>query len=237
MIVKNAQGYDTEVPQERRRFPVYLTHLLVSWRTRLDQSFRWKIIFHCFLDLCCKIWLALVVSADSRWLFWFATLHKLTRAFLPRCPPPSWCSSAMESCCRLTFWHCDGIHCWLYRQIMNMTKTVVPGRGWEDSPAGQSLQWEQDIGEQVCLRDYLFLIWFHLNTQGWSSEAINRPTFEHRGGGGPGGGGEEGGDQAGDGGQGEGGWAGGQVGQQLDHRVLHPELSVIYRLWQRIIAS
>ena len=56
-------------------------------------------------------------------------------------------------------------------------------------------------------------IWFHLNTQGWSSEAINRPTFEHRGGVGPGGAGEEGGDQAGDGGQGEGGWAGGKVGQ------------------------
>ena len=56
-------------------------------------------------------------------------------------------------------------------------------------------------------------IWFHLNTQGWSSEAINRPTFEHRGGGGPGGAGEEGGDQAGDGGQGEGGWADGQVDQ------------------------
>ena len=118
MIVKNAQGHDTEVPQERRRFPVYLTHLLVSWRTRLGQSFRWKLIFHCFLDLCCKIWLALVVSADSRWLFWFATLHKLTRAFLPRCPPPSWCSSAMESCCRLTFWHCDGIHCWLHKQFI-----------------------------------------------------------------------------------------------------------------------
>ena len=39
---------------------------------------------------------------------------------------------------------------------MNMAKTLVPGRGRKDSPAGQSLQWEQDIGEQVCLCDYLF---------------------------------------------------------------------------------
>ena len=86
----------------------------------------WKLIFHCFLDLCCKIWLALVVSADSRWLFWFATLHKLTRAFLPRCPPPSWCSSAMESCCRLTFWH-FGIHCWLHKKIWIWQKLLFQG--------------------------------------------------------------------------------------------------------------
>ena len=237
MIVKNAQGHDTEVPQERRRFPVYLTHLLVSWRTRLGQSFRWKLIFHCFLDLCCKIWLALVVSADSRWLFWFATLHKLTRAFLPRCPPPSWCSSAMESCCRLTFWHCDGIHCWLYKQIMNMTKTVVPGRGWEDSPAGQSLQWEQDIGEQVCLRDYLFQsdsIFIsrvgavkpstgqHSNTEVELDQEEEERREEIR---------QEMEDKERE------AELVARLANQLDHSVLHPELSVYYRLWQRIIAS
>ena len=179
--------------------------------------------------MSCFSWVS--KTPGDHFSFWFATLHKLTRAFLPRCPPPSWCSSAMESCCRLTFWHCDGIHCWLYRQIMNMTKTVVPGRGWEDSPAGQSLQWEQDIGEQVCLRDYLFQsdsIFIsrvgavkpstgqHSNTEVEVDQEEEERREEIR---------QEIEDKERE------AELVARLANQLDHRVLHPEPSVIDRLW------
>ena len=161
------------------------------------------------------------------------TSWQADKGLLPRCLPPSWCSSAMESCCRLDFWHCDGTHCLLYKQIIDMTKPVVPGRGWEDSPASQSLQWEQDIGEQVCLHDYLFqsdsiLIprvgavkpstGQHSNTEVEldQEEEERRQEMEDK---------EREAELM------------AMLTNQLDHRVLHPELSVIYRLWQRIVAS
>ena len=108
---------------------------------------------------------------------------------------------------------------------MNMAKTLVPGRGRKDSPAGQSLQWEQDIGEQVCLHDYLFqsdsiLIprvgavkpstGQHSNTEveldqeGEERREEIRQEMEAE--------------------------LVARLANQLDHCVLHPELSVYYRL-------
>ena len=165
------------------------------------------------------------------------TSWQADKGLLPRCLPPSWCSSAMESCCRLDFWHCDGTHCLLYKQIIDMTKPVVPGRGWEDSPASQSLQWEQDIGEQVCLCDYLFqsdsiLIprvgavkpstGQHSNTEVEVDQEEQERREEIR---------QEMEDKERE------AELVARLANQLDHRVLHPELSVYYRLWQRMIAS
>ena len=125
----------------------------------------------------------------------------------------------------------------LVTQIMNMTKTVVPGRGREDSSASQSLQWEQDIGEQVCLHDYLFQsdsIFIsrvgavkpstdqHSNTEVELDQEEEERREEIR---------QEMEDKERE------AELMARLTNQLDHRVLHPELSVIYRLWQRIVAS